>query len=408
MRVAITDPAINKAKRDAAADGARRELADTTERGLRLRITAAGSATWVLGCRDQQGRARRFVLGNWPALGLREAREAARALRQDVRVKGSDPIAAGRSKRAAAKDAAAGIGTLTALLDHYETIHGQQLRSWADCRRQITNVFRQHMDRPIQSLTRMDLQGAADKHAAKQAAAAAVRYVRPVLRWAAKRDMVDADIIELDPPAKVQQRERVLSDKELAAIWRATDAPGIPATFGRLVRLLMLTGQRREEVAAMRWDELSADRETWTLPSSRMKNHTAHVVPLSEAAQNLLPDTAGDGLVFPGQRHTPFAGWSKAKAALDTASGVKGWRIHDIRRTVATGLQRLGVRLEVTEAVLGHVSGSRAGIVGVYQRHTWAEEKKAALAAWAAHLAAVVEGRNAASNVLPLSARTAA
>ena len=104
-------------------------------------------------------------------------------------------------------------------------------------------------------------------------------------------------------------------------------------------------------------------------------------------------------LVFPGRRG-PFNGFSKAKAALDEASGVKDWRLHDLRRTMATGLQKLGVRLEVTEAVLNHVSGSRAGIVGVYQRHDWADEKRAALNAWGAHVAAIVEGRAPQANVV--------
>ena len=108
-------------------------------------------------------------------------------------------------------------------------------------------------------------------------------------------------------------------------------------------------------------------------------------------------------LVFPGERGTPFSGWSKAKSALDTASGVSGWWLHDLRRTLATGLQRLGVRLEVTEAVLNHLSGSRAGVVGIYQRHDWAEEKRAALDAWSAHLLAAAEGRLPAGKVLPFS-----
>jgi len=106
----------------------------------------------------------------------------------------------------------------------------------------------------------------------------------------------------------------------------------------------------------------------------------------------------GSDLVFPGLR-SPFSGFGKAKAQLDKASGVADWRLHDLRRTMATGLQRLGVRLEVTEAVLNHVSGSRAGIVGIYQRHDYAAEKRAALEAWGAHVAAIVEGREAAGNV---------
>jgi integrase len=108
-------------------------------------------------------------------------------------------------------------------------------------------------------------------------------------------------------------------------------------------------------------------------------------------------------LVFPGLRG-PFNGWSKAKAALDARSGVANWRLHDLRRTAATGLQRLGVRLEVTEQVLNHVSGSRAGIVGIYQRHDFANEKRAALEAWGEHVEAIVEGRAPESNVLKLHA----
>jgi integrase len=108
-------------------------------------------------------------------------------------------------------------------------------------------------------------------------------------------------------------------------------------------------------------------------------------------------------LVFPGERGTPFSGWSKAESALDAASGVSGWWLHDLRRTLATRLQRLGVRLEVTEAVLNHLSGSRAGVVGIYQSHDWAEEKRAALDAWSAHVLAAAEGRLPAGKVLPFS-----
>ena len=208
----------------------------------------------------------------------------------------------------------------------------------------------------------------------------------------------------------------MLSDEEAAAIWRAAVEATHP--FGAFVRLLMLTGQRREEVAGMTWAELSEDLATWTIPATRTKNGIPHLVPLSQPARELLglrsnrPEgvrhTLQDprtklALVFPGERGTPFSGWSKAKSALDIASGVSGWWLHDLRRTLATGLQRLGVRLEVTEAVLNHLSGSRAGVVGIYQRHDWAEEKRSALDAWSAHLLALAEGRLPAGKVLPFS-----
>ena len=218
-------------------------------------------------------------------------------------------------------------------------------------------------------------------------------------------------------PSAINKRDRVLSDEEAAAIWRA--ACEAPSPIGTIVRLLMLTGQRREEVAGMTWAELSEDLATWTIPAMRTKNGIPHLVPLSQTARELLralhsdrpgvsrARTAGPGpklaLVFPGERKTPFSGWSKAKAALDTASGVSGWWLHDLRRTLATGLQRLSVRLEVTEAVLNHLSGSRAGVVGIYQRHDWAEEKRAALDAWSAHLLAAAGGRLPAGKVVPFS-----
>ena len=114
-----------------------------------------------------------------------------------------------------------------------------------------------------------------------------------------------------------------------------------------------------------------------------------------------LEEDDGEPARVPGLRG-PFNGFCEGKAALDEASGVKDWRLHDLRRTMATGLQRLGVRLEVTEAVLNHVSGSRAGIVGVYQRHGWSDEKRAALTAWGEHVAAIVEGREADGNVVSM------
>jgi integrase len=145
---------------------------------------------------------------------------------------------------------------------------------------------------------------------------------------------------------------------------------------------------------------------TWTIPTSRTKNGVAHIVPLSPQAQTIIRSTHRTSmddaeLVFRG-RAGAFNGFGKAKTTLDEDSGVADWRLHDLRRSMATGLQKLGVRLEVTEAVLNHVSGSRAGIVGVYQRHEWADEKRAALNAWGEHIAAIGEGRTAAGNVTQL------
>jgi integrase len=162
--------------------------------------------------------------------------------------------------------------------------------------------------------------------------------------------------------------------------------------------MLILTGQRREEVAGMTWAELSDDLAVWTIPASRAKNGKTHVVPLPEPAREILRNAHRLGDYVFATRERPFSTWAAAKNALDKCSGVTDWRLHDLRRTVATGLQRLGVRLEVTEAVLNHTSGSRGGIVGVYQRHTWADEKRQALEAWAGRVMDIVEGRGTATN----------
>jgi integrase len=233
-------------------------------------------------------------------------------------------------------------------------------------------------------------------------------YLRALYSWARKRGTIDVNPFTGMTTTPTVKREGVLTDDEIRAVWQATDGAG---PYNAVVRILLLTGQRGEEVANMTRDEISADGATWALPAMRTKNAREHVVPLSTQARAIIaaqPRLTGAKHVFPtGRADRPVKGFSHPKVALDQASKVQGWRIHDLRRTVATGLQKLGVRLEVTEAVLNHVSGSRAGIVGVYQRHDWADEKKVALQAWADRVQAIVEGRGAeASNVTPLRANS--
>jgi integrase len=169
-----------------------------------------------------------------------------------------------------------------------------------------------------------------------------------------------------------------------------------------IARLLILTGQRRNEIADLRWSEVDLEESTLHLPAARTKNGRPHDVPLSASALAIiagLPRLVDADLVFTIKRK-PITGFSRMKERLDEASGVTDWTLHDLRRTVASGLQRLGVRLEVTEAVLNHRSGSMAGIVGVYQRHDYADEKRDALARWGDHVDALVSGRK--GNVVAL------
>jgi integrase len=179
-------------------------------------------------------------------------------------------------------------------------------------------------------------------------------------------------------------RERILSDAELAAIWKA--APN--NDYGRIVKLLMLTAQRREEIGSLAWPEVDKAGKLITLTGTRTKNHRPHDVPLSDAAMTILeqaPMRVGRALVF-GNGKNGYSGWSRSKEALDGSAKVAPWTLHDLRRSAATRMADLGVAPHLIEAVLNHVSGHKAGVAGIYNRSTYAEEKRAALDLWASHL----------------------
>lgn len=180
-------------------------------------------------------------------------------------------------------------------------------------------------------------------------------------------------------PAAPMARDRVLTDNEIKAFWAASSLE----PQGSLLKLLLLTGCRLNEVAGMQRAELSGDQ--WTIPGSRTKNHRVHVVSLSPLALRQVPTGEGDGLVFTNGS-TPISGWSKIKKRLDQRMKIPAWRLHDLRRTAATGMAGLGVAPHVVEAAINHVSGAKSGVAGTYNRHAYAEEKKAALALWADHI----------------------
>jgi integrase len=192
-------------------------------------------------------------------------------------------------------------------------------------------------------------------------------------------------------------RHRALSDHELGLVWRCSDCLGSP--FGPIVRSLILTAQRRDEVGGLVWHELDLDGALWTLPAVRSKNRREHTIPLAPVTVEILraqrPFADSPFLFSAGGR--PPSGFAKAKERLDKSvakqnggAPIEHWTLHDLRRTAASGMAKIGVDLPVIEKVLNHVSGSFAGIVGIYQRHDYAAEKRIALDKWAAHVANVV------------------
>ncbi|HEY1941241.1 MAG TPA: integrase arm-type DNA-binding domain-containing protein [Roseiarcus sp.] len=381
---------------------------DSKQSGLGVRVTASGGRTY-LAQYTRNGVKRRIPLASCTAISLDQAREATRAIMGDV-AKGLDPAverkrAAAEAKRTEANDAL----TLDVLLEQWGALRlAHRRQSYAlEAVRAIRRAFPKHLGLPAADLSRASVVAVLDDLARAGKIAMAARtaaYGRSCYHWAVKRGALDANPFTNMPLAPVAKRDRVLAEAELAAVWRAANGPG---AFDRIVRMLILTGQRRGEVAGMAWSELDQDLSAWTIPAARAKNGVAHVVPLSPQAQALLkaaPKRTGERLVFPGMNGI-FNGFGKAKAALDEECALPAWRLHDLRRTVATGLQKLGVRLEVTEAVLNHVSGSRAGIVGVYQRYDYADEKRAALAAWGRRVVDIVEGRDTSGAAAPVVPR---
>jgi integrase len=222
--------------------------------------------------------------------------------------------------------------------------------------------------------------------------------------FAMREGLVEANpVIGTNKARDERLRDRVLANTELVEIWNACRDDD----YGRIVRLLILTGQRREEVGAMASSEINLANSQWSLPGERTKNRLSHDVPLSDSAAAILraiPRHVRRNLIF-GMGSGGFSGWSRAKAALDgrinsarikhlgtRAEEISPWRIHDIRRTVATGMANIGVQPHIIEAVLNHVSGHKAGVAGIYNRAVYAAEKRAALERWANQVSSLVEG----------------
>ena len=421
-----------------AKPAVRQEIPDGKVGGLYLVLQPSGAKSWAVRYRVA-GAPKKFTIGPYPEISLATARNRARKELAKV-VDGVDPSAEKKAAREAQK--AANVDRVHAVVDAYVAEHlaRKAKPSWAKEAQRLLRVeiVPKLGKKRLSEVTGDDVHKLL-KEIAKRAPITANRtfaVFRKLCHWAMSRD--GGKLIKTSPcdgveaPTQERPRERVLDDGEIKQAWEAFESIGWP--FGPIGKLLLLTGARRDEVASMEWRELDLEDGIWRLPKERTKNKRAHEIPLSPAAVDLLKGLprveakrGQDGrprpaLVFSTTGSTAVSGFSRAKAAIDAAiverlrEGAEargedpepfkapGWVIHDLRRSVATNLQKLGVRLEVTEAVLNHVSGSRAGIVGIYQRHEWAAEKRQALDAWARRLEAIVIGAET-SNVVELAAR---
>ncbi len=295
-------------------------------------------------------------------------------------------VAAGRDPAPAGRD------TLAAVADDYLKDARGRLRAsnFTNVARHLTVYWSPLGGESIYKITRRQVTARVAEMAKERGPVAAARArsaLSAMFSWAIREgyEIASNPVMGSNRPAERPSRARVLSDPELAAIWGACGDDD----YGRIIRLLALTGQRRDEVGGLRWEELREADRLWVIPPERTKNCRAHAVPLTPAALAILPPPNRREWVF-GRGSRGFQGWSDAKALLDARAQVAEWRTHDLRRTVATGLANLGVLPHVIEAVLNHVSGHRAGVAGIYNRATYAKEMREALERWADHVAEMI------------------
>jgi len=212
-----------------------------------------------------------------------------------------------------------------------------------------------------------------------------LKTLKTFFKWCVGRAVIDFSPAEgLSSGYRETSRDRVLTDEELAAI--ILGARKMPHPYRRIVEFLALTGQRREEVAQLKRDELHEKARTWTIPGSRTKNKKAHIVHLSEPAWKVVDEAPDGDLIFGTSKGKHFQGFGKGKRALDKLSGINGWRLHDLRRTIVSGMARLGVPPHVADKILNHQAGTISGVAAVYQRHDFLAERKEALDLWGAHV----------------------
>lgn len=412
---------------------------DQAQKGLGVRVTQSGGKVFIVQWTDAAtGQKRREVLGAHGAITTAQAREAAKAKLGKIAM-GLDPRAerlaraeadrklkeAKKQAREAAKAAMQEARfTLERLVTDWAAIGlaKRRPRYKAEAVRALRYAFPKDWTRPASALTKARIVAIQDtltkeeKHASASRLAA---YGRACFGWAVKRGRLAANPFQgLPTGAGAVARDRLLTDAEIGAIWRAACDMAEPA--GPFIRLALLTLARREEVAGLRWSEISADLSVWTIPAQRMKRGQAHVVTLTDAAREALGAVTridGQDLVFAAESRKPMAGavmagqsekkpisgFSKIKARLDKRSGVSGWVLHDFRRAGASSLARLGFSPIVADKLLAHQPSALSSVARVYQQHDFNAEKKAALEAWAAHVLRCASGALEAANVADLS-----
>jgi integrase len=366
--------------------------------GYRLRRGAGDQVrrSWIAQYR-RAGATRRLLLGSAAVLGADQARSAAREALAKVAL-GQDPQSDRRGRRDKDKQ------TLRGVIAEYLAGKKVRPRTMIEVKRYLTDAryFGPMLTMPIDAVSRRDIAARLIIIAREHGTIAGSRArgaLGAFFTWSMQEGLAESNpVIGTRRPAADTPRDRVLSDPELVAVWGACEDDA----FGKIVRLLVLTACRRGEIGGLRWSEVDMASGELTIAAARSKNGRAHTLPLPAMALDIItsvPHLVGRDQLFGDRSPAGFSDWARAKARLDTRSGVVNWTIHDLRRTTATRLADLAVQPHVIEQVLNH---ARPGVAGTYNRSPYAKEVTVALALWADRVRSLVEG--AERRVLPFSA----
>lgn len=401
MRRELTDAYLRTVK---PPETGRLELRDNRVSGLVLRITSGGVASWSVRARTKEGKQTRPRLGTWPQMGISKARIEALQKLAAIQA-GADPIADKRAAREARK-ARAAEPTVAQRLEEWQaarsTDHDKPWspRHAAEIARLVTfDIPAKLGKRALRDTTRADWTGlvTTKRKSAPAAASNLYRALSAFLNYAEVCGWIPAPLLPRKGAAvlapAVASRERVLTDDELLRVWRAAnrELPKLRA----FVRLLIATAARESEVAGIESGELDMSAARWTIPAHRAKNKQALTLPLCALSRAELravwpnEDCGSDWKLLGRSGTAAFTGFSKLKARIDEASGVQGWRWHDLRRSARTGMTRLGVPRDHAEAAINHISG-RSKLERTYDRHSFAPEVIEALSVWQTHVAEIV------------------
>jgi integrase len=394
-------------------------LFDDTLQGFGVRVTRSARifiAQYRIG-----SIIRRTPLGRFGEITTKQGRDKALVILGAAK-DGRDPVgerqARIRQKAAEALQARAKVAedafTLDRLIDAWIVDlekRGRRERYARNAAAALRNHFQDYLHRPATSLTQTEAAHRLEEIGTTAGPIASNRvraYAKAAYNRGIKRQLVKANPFDnVDRVAAEKSRDRVLNDAEIGAIWNA--AGTLPRPYDGFVRLLLLTGQRRDEVSALRWEELSPDLTIWVLPAERTKTEMTHIVALSDAAQDILrvqPRIQDCPYVLPGERlRGPINGFGLAKRRLDKAldKAIPPWTFHDFRRSMASWMASAGISSDVADRALNHTQGRYKGVKGIYQRYEYLPERKAALIAWSEHVLACTEGREAAGNVVQLA-----